>query len=198
MQILNARIIRWSRNWWPLLAWATATVLSFQSLLYIGERFAAVTSGYRPFDLQNPLSRGDILTQLPAYTTSSRSLYWIFIIADTIFPVVAAMPLVLLLAKVLGAIGQLWSTLILGRGFALTPLLLAVLDWVENAFFVATVALYPQDIAVWVALAVATKVTKIALIAGCNIMLVGLVIYAGVRWLLARRQHAPERPTIGQ
>ncbi|CAA9226919.1 MAG: hypothetical protein AVDCRST_MAG93-707, partial [uncultured Chloroflexia bacterium] len=68
----------------------------------------------------------------------------------------------------------------------------------ENAFFVATVALHPQDITVWATLAVATKVTKVTLIAGGNITLVGLAVYAGVRWLLARRQPAPERPTIGQ
>jgi hypothetical protein len=198
MHGLNQRIIRWSRNWWALLAWATASLLSLQSLFYIGERFAAVTSGYRPFDLQNPLGRDDILAQLPAYTATSRSLYWVFIGADMIFPVVAAMPLVLLLAKALQAIGRPWATLALGRGFALTPLLIAALDWVENAFFVATVALYPQDITGWAAFAAGTKVTKLSLIGGCNITLVSLAVYAGVRLLLARRQHAPEHPTTGR
>ncbi|CAA9357896.1 MAG: hypothetical protein AVDCRST_MAG93-7468, partial [uncultured Chloroflexia bacterium] len=138
MQRINARIIRWSRNWWAHLACAIASVLSFQSLLFIGDRFAAVTGGYRPFDLQNPLGRGDIMAQLPTYSATSRNLYWIFIGADMIFPLVGAVPLMLLLSRVLQAIEEPWSAIASNRGLALTPFLLTVLDWVENAFFVAT------------------------------------------------------------
>jgi len=195
MRSLNSLIIRWSRPWWPLLAAAAAGFGSFQLLLLIGDRFATVTGGYRPFDLQNPLSLAEMVEQLPRYTEASRTLYWIFIVADMVFPVVAALPLVLLLAKALRAIGGAWTGRALRRGLALTPLLVAVLDWVENGFFVATVALYPGDITVWATLALVMKATKIGLLALSNTAIAGLAFYAGIRWLHARRR--PSTPDWG-
>lgn len=90
MRALNRLIIQWSRRWWMFVVAAVASALSFQSLYVIGERFERVTAGYAPFDLQNPITVAAILEQLPAYTDASRTLYWVFIAADTIFPVIAA------------------------------------------------------------------------------------------------------------
>ncbi len=163
-------------------------------LLLIGERFAAVTGGYRPFDLQNPLSLPAIVQQLPRYTEASRRLYWIFIAADIVFPVVAALPLALLLGKALRGIDREWAGLALRRGLALAPLLLAALDWIENGFFVATVALYPRDITAWATLALATKGTKVGLLALSNTAIACLALYAGIRWLQARRRLSTPDP----
>ncbi|HZG69055.1 MAG TPA: hypothetical protein VEZ12_20145, partial [Herpetosiphonaceae bacterium] len=106
MERLNDLIIRRSHRWWPLLATGVAGLASFQLLVLIGERFAAMTGGYRPFDLQNPLALGEMLQQLPRYTQASRTLYWLFIAADMVFPVAAALPLALLLAKALRGIDR--------------------------------------------------------------------------------------------
>ena len=195
MRSLNDLIIRWSRPWWPLLAAAAASFGSFQVLRLIGERFAAVTGGYRPFDLQNPLSFPEMVQQLPRYTEVSRTLYWIFIVADMVFPVVAALPLALVLAKVLRGIGRPWAGRGLQHGLALTPLLVVVLDRVENGFFVATVALYPGDITAWATLALVMKATKVGLLALSNTAIAGLAFYAGIRWLHARR--SPSTPDWG-
>ena len=194
MRSLNDLIIRWSRPWWPLLAAAAAGFGSFQVLRLIGERFAAVTGGYRPFDLQNPLSLAEIVEQLPRYTVASRTVYWIFIAADMVFPVVAALPLALVLAKVLRGIGRPWAGRGLQHGLALTPLLLAVLDWIENGFFVATVALYPRDITAWATLALTIKATKVGLLALSNTAIACLVLYAAIRWLKARRRPSTPEP----
>ncbi len=199
MRGLNNLIIRWSRPWWPLLAAAAAGFGSFQLLLLIGERFATVTGGYRPFDLQNPLSLAEMVEQLPRYTEASRTLYWIFIVADMVFPVVAALPLALLLAKALRGTGRRWARRALQRGLAFRPLLVAVLDWVENGFFVATVALYPRDITAWATLALAMKATKIRLLALSNTAIAGLALYAAIRWLRLRgRPSTPDTDRRGR
>ena len=187
MQRLNDLIIRWSRHWWPLLAAAVAGLVTFQLLDLIGQRFAAVTGGYQPFDLQNPLSLQAIEEQLPRYTAASRTQYSIFIAADMIFPVAAALPLALLLAKTLRGVDRGWAASALRRGLALTPFLVAVLDWIENGFFVAVVALYPRAIATWATLALAMKTTKVGLLVLLNPMIAGLALYAVIAWLAARR-----------
>jgi hypothetical protein len=187
MRRLNDLIIRWSRRWWPLLAAAVAGLVSFQLLVLIGERFAAVTGGYQPFDLQNPLSLQAMQEQLPRYTAASRTLYWIFIAADMVFPVAAALPLALLLAKALRGIDRVWAASALRRGVALMPFLVAVLDWIENGFFVATVALHPREITTWATLALAMKTTKVGLLLLLNPMIAGLALGAMIAWLAARR-----------
>ena len=188
MQGLNDLIMRWSRGWWRLLAAVVAGLLSFELLVLIGERFAAVTGGYRPFDLQNPLSLVEMLRQLPRYTAASRTLYWLFIAADMVFPVVAALPLALLLAKALRGVNRAWAASALRRGLALTPFLAAVLDWIENGFFVATVALYPREITTWATLALAMKITKIGLLACLTPMIAGLALRAAIAWRAAHRR----------
>ncbi len=79
--------------------------LSVHLLVLMGDHVAVVTGGYRPFDLQNPITLPEMLQQLPRYTAASRSVYWIFTAADMVFPVGAALPLALLLAKALRRIG---------------------------------------------------------------------------------------------
>jgi hypothetical protein len=192
IRALNGLIMRWSQLWWMFLAAAIASALSFQSLFVIGERFERVTAGYAPFDLQNPLTLATIWEQLPAYTEASLMWYWAFIAADMIFPVFGALPLALVLAWALRTLGTPWATRALASGAALTPFVAALLDWVENGFFVATVALYPQDVTFWATLAVATKSVKVGFLLVSSPAIFGLAGLAALRWLVTRAQR-PKR-----
>ncbi len=99
MQTMNWMILRWSQDW---RAW----IASVPSLFLIGDRFAAATSGYQPFDRQNPLAA--VLEQRPLSSAESRAISWLFVLADTIFPALGAL---------------------VGRGLALRPFVVTLLDW---------------------------------------------------------------------
>lgn len=185
---LNSLIVRWSYRWWSIALTIVAFAISFWSLFVIGDQFAAVTAGYDPFDLQNPLSVEQIYAQLPAYTAASRTIYWVFIAADTVFPLLGGLMLSLLFALALRGLGTPWASRLLAGGGALIPMGSAVLDWVENIVFVAAVALFPRDIALWAMLAVGTKSTKIAFLILSNIGLIGLAGYAVIHRGAARRR----------
>lgn len=91
-----------------------------------------------------------------------------------------------MLARVLYAVDTAWANRALASGSALTPFVAAVLDWVENGFFVASVTLYPQDVTLWATLAVATKSLKVGFLMVCGPTILGLAGVAAVRWVAAR------------
>lgn len=188
MSRLNRLILSWSRSWWLLLGVVLLFVLSFQSLFIIGDWFAAITAGYQPFDLQNPLSVAAVLAQLPSYTSQSRAIYGLFVVADTIFPALGVLPSALVLARSLEALGITRTRPALASRLVLVVLLPAPLDWLENACYVAAIGLYPGDVTLWATLGVTLKATKIGLGLACNLAILPISMYAVWRWAVPRLQ----------
>jgi hypothetical protein len=93
--------------------------------------------------------------QLPLYTNTSRWLYGVFMIVDTIFPALAAIFMSLLWAWMLMAKENAVLSLIARSGILFLPFIASLLDWMENVGFMSTVLLYPErilwitDVAVW-------------------------------------------------
>lgn len=183
MQSLNRIILRLSRDWRAWLASVLLFALSFWSLFLIGDRFAAATGGYQPFDLQNPLAVAAVLEQLPVYTAESRAIYWLFVVADTIFPALGALPFALLLGRGLLTL----SPALAGRGLALAPFVVTLLDWVENACYLLAIQLFPADVTLWATLGVGLKSTKIAFGIVSNLVILVLALAAAFRWVQSRR-----------
>lgn len=193
MNWLNNRVLDWARSWWAILAVFIGFQVSFQALFVIGDWFAGTTAGFQPFDLQNPLALEQVRQQLPAYTNESRSIYRLFILADTIFPPLATLFFSLVFARSLQSIGSRWAERWLSSGIVLLPCVVAVLDWVENVCFALTIWLYPQDVTLWATLAIGLKTTKIAFSVVCNPVVIALAMYAIGRWLLSRLRSWPLR-----
>jgi hypothetical protein len=182
MQTLNRIILRWSRDWRAWLASVLLFTLSFQSLFVIGDWFAAATAGYQPFDLQNPLAVATVLEQLPAYTAESRALYWLFVLADTIFPALGALPFALLLGRALLTL----SPRLAARGLSLIPFVATILDWLENSCYILAIQLHPADVTLWATLGVALKNSKIAFGFVSNLVILVLALVAAVLWFQRR------------
>jgi len=187
MNRVNTLIRRWSSGWKGLLAVVVATALSLQLLFVIDTWFARATARYSTFDLQTPLSLADVREQLPAYTPESRAIYWVFVVADTFFPLFGSLISALLLARVLRYLQSRWSRQALDGGWALLPLLPAVMDWIENLLFLLTIYGYPRNIAVFATSAIALKYCKVALGAVTNAAILGLTLSALGRRLAAGR-----------
>jgi hypothetical protein len=183
MQTLNRILLRWSQDWRAWLASVLLFALSFQSLFLIGDWFAAATAGYQPFDLQNPLGVADVLAQLPSYTAESRAIYWLFVLADTIFPALGAVPFALLLGRALLTLRPALAQ----RGVALVPSVVTLLDWVENVCYVLAIQLYPADVTPWAILGVALKNTKLGFGIVSNLLILVLALVAAGRWAQSRR-----------
>jgi hypothetical protein len=182
LQTLNRIILRWSQDWRAWLASVLLFALSFQSLFLIGDQFAAATAGYQPFDLQNPLAVATVLEQLPAYSAESRAIYWLFVLADTIFPALGALPFTLLLGRALLTL----SPTLAGRGLALVPFVITLLDWVENVCYVLAIELYPANVTLWATLGVALKNSKIGFGIVSNLVILVLALIAAIRWAQRR------------
>ena len=183
MQTLNRVILRWSQDWRAWLVSVLLFVLSFQLLFLIGDWFAAATAGFQPFDLQNPLVVAAVLEQLPLYSAESRAIYWLFVVADTVFPALGAVPFALLLGRALLTL----SPTLAGRGLALIPFVVTLLDWVENVCYVLAIQLYPADVTLWATLGVGLKNTKIAFGIVSNLVILVFALVAAFRWLQRRR-----------
>jgi hypothetical protein len=182
IQTLNRIILRWSQDWRAWFASVLLFALSFQSLFLIGDQFAAVTAGYQPFDLQNPLAVATVLEQLPAYSAASRAIYWLFVLADTIFPALGVLPFALLLGRALRTL----SPALAGRGLALVPFVVTLLDWVENVCYVLAIHLYPANVTIWATLGVALKNSKIGFGIISNLVILILALVAAVLWARQR------------
>ena len=183
MQTLNLVILRWSQDWRAWLASLLLFTLSFQSLFLIGDWFAAATGAYQPFDLQNPLAVTAVLEQLPAYTAESRAIYWLFVVADTIFPALGGVPFALLLGRALLTL----SPTLAGRGLALIPFVVTLLDWAENVCYLLAIELYPADVTLWATLGVGLKNSKIGFGIASNLVILVLALIAAARWVRRRR-----------
>lgn len=84
-------MLRRSQNGWLFLGALLSFALTLVALLQVGERFATVTQGAEPFDLQNELTLNAIFTQLPTYTDQSHRLYLLFTLVDYLFPFCAGL-----------------------------------------------------------------------------------------------------------
>jgi hypothetical protein len=188
MNALNRIILGWSWQWWAWPGSVLLFALSFWSLFVIGDQFAAATAGYQPFDLQNPLTVTEMLEQLPLYSAESRAIYWLFVLADTIFPALAALPFALLLGRALLTLHPGLAQ----RGLALVPFIAMLLDWVENICYVLAIQLYPADVTLWATLGVALKNTKIGFGVVSNFAILLLALVAAVRWAQLRYARGSE------
>jgi len=149
--------------------------LSFSAFTYISAEFAAVTQGYRPLDLQFPLTVEVIFQQLPAYTAASRHWYQLFAVMDFIYPPVASLLVMMIWG---GIINHYRSPLLMSlcnRGWLLLPMISALLDWLENIALLYVVHVSPEveayavaDVAVFLR---TLKLFSLAMLAGLTLVI---------------------------
>ncbi|MCE7982339.1 MAG: hypothetical protein DYG89_14180 [Caldilinea sp. CFX5] len=182
MKRLHQLILRCSQNGWLFLGALLGFALTLFALLQVGERFAAVTQGAEPFDLQNGLTLTAIFAQLPTYTDQSRRLYLLFTLIDYLFPLCAGLWVAGAAAFfVRHTLPVFYQRVVERRGFLLL-LLPTFFDWAENLTSAALIYLAPT--AHW--LATLVLLCKQAKLATLNVtqgvlLLLGLY-YVGVWW----------------
>ena len=128
--------------------WVVATFAGTAACIWIFNvvitpPFEAATSGYRPIDLQFPITVDLLQEQLPAYGPDSRRIYVWFQVVDFIFPALAGLFTALLWAWMVNLAGLAILDRLAGAGLLLVPFVPAVFDWLENVGFLILVFAYP-------------------------------------------------------
>ncbi|GBF05083.1 hypothetical protein DAERI_030249 [Deinococcus aerius] len=131
LTVLLVRTAGWG---WPIPVAGGLALLSFRVLRRTGRAFQAHTDGHEPFDFQNRLTAAGVTAQLGAYTPGSRRWYRAFFVADLVFPLVAALFLGLVWARLLSRAG-VWPARLLRWHAPLWPLLATGFDYGENVCF---------------------------------------------------------------
>ncbi|MHA7209949.1 hypothetical protein [Arthrobacter sp. MDT1-65] len=160
MHRLAAALVAGSRTWWVIAVGAVATAGSLILLQVVGARVDRLV-GYPPFDLQTPLGVEAVLSQAPLYEAPARRAYLLFLVVDTVFPLVASVLLCLVLARSLTVLERLRGLPSVNR-VVLIPLVGALFDWTENVFF-ALAIWNPDGLKSWAVIAVGVKAAKIVL-----------------------------------
>ena len=181
MKQLHQLVLRCSQNGWLFGGALLGFVLTLLALLQVGERFAAVTQGAEPFDLQNELTLTAIFAQLPTYSDLSRRLYLLFTFIDYLFPLCAGLWVAGAAAFFLRhAAPTLYQWLVQRQGFLLL-LLPTFFDWAENLTGAALIYVVPT--ARWLAtLLLLCKQAKLGTLYMTQGLVVLLALYSGVIW----------------
>jgi len=187
LQSLNDLMLRFSRSW-PLFL--LAAVVTFGSLYLftgvIGPRFAELTGGSPPFDLQNALTVDQVYEQLPAYPEDARRLYYLFSAIDFAFPLFASLFLAAIAAfslRYLWPTGYDWVT---ERRLWVLLLLPAVFDWAENVFALTVITNYGQELRGAAAMLIYAKLGKLSLVTVSQLLAWGLLLLAAIKWVRVR------------
>lgn len=185
MKRLHQLILRCSQNGWLFLGALLGFALTLFALLQIGVRFAAVTQGAEPFDLQNDLTLNAIFTQLPIYTDQSRRLYLLFTLIDYLFPLCAGLWVAGAAAFfVRYTLPVFYQRMVERQGFLLL-LLPTFFDWAENLASAALIYLAPT--VHWLAtLLLLCKQAKLTTLYATQGLLLLLGLFYGVAWLRQR------------
>lgn len=187
MQSLNDLMLRFSRSW-PLFLLAAVVTLGSLYLFtgVIGPRFAELTGGSPPFDLQNALTVDQVYEQLPAYPEGARRLYYLFSAIDFAFPLFASLFLAAIAAfslRYLWPTGYDWVT---ERRLWVLLLLPAVFDWAENVFALAVITAYGQELRSAATMMIYAKLGKLSLAAVTQLLAWGLLLLAAIKWVRVR------------
>jgi len=173
------------------LAVLLGPALLFIVLMPVAQRFAAVTAGLPPFDLQNELTAAAVVEQLPSYTDASRRWYYLFTAADYVFPAFASL--------FLGATGVFF----LRRGFpaAFARLdhwrvfalyfLPAFFDWTENVVSLVVILGDPAGLDTTAPLLVLAKQAKLATLTVLQGLTWPVVAVSAAAWAWRARPRAP-------
>jgi hypothetical protein len=176
MTRLHTLILRTSRSLGAFLALALAFGLLLIALLRTGDAFARVTSGYRPFDLQNGLGVENIATQLPLYTDASRRFYALFALFDAVFPLVGGLMTAAAAAFLTGRTSPVTYARIEARRGFLAFMLPTLFDWLENIVILVTLFAAPPGIRVLWGMLVAFKKLKLASLAVSQVAVLSLAV----------------------
>jgi len=187
MQSLNDLILRFSRSW-PLFLLAAG--ITFGSLYLftgvIGPRFAELTGGHLPFDLQNSLTVDQVYEQLPGYPEDARKLYYLFSVIDFAFPVFASLFLAAIAAfslRYLWPAGYDWFT---ERRLWVLLLLPALFDWTENVFALSVITAHGHELRSAAAMMIYAKLGKLSLTVLAQLLSFALLLLAAIKWLSIR------------
>lgn len=180
-------ILRFSHSW-PLFLLAAAITFGSVYLFtgVIGPRFAALTGGSLPFDLQNTLTVEQVFAQLATYPEDARRLYYLFSAIDFAFPLFASLFLAGVAAFALRYLwprGYDWVTT---RRLWVLLLLPALFDWAENVFALTVIMAYGQELRTAAALMIYSKVAKLSLMTVAQVLGWGLLLLAGLKWAVVR------------
>jgi len=138
--------------------------------------YQAVSGGADPFDIQFPLTAQMIGVQLGLLTRQSIDAYRNFMIADTLFPPLNGMLLVLLWAWLLGRLKSPRLDGVYDAGFWVVPLLPAVADLAENVLFYRIIAAAPAAMPETIDTVVAVHGTKLRLLSMVMMLTAVLIV----------------------
>lgn len=182
MKRLQQLVLRCSQNGWLFVGALLGFALTLFALLQVGERFAIVTQGAEPFDLQNELTVSAIFAQLPTYTDQSRRLYLLFTLIDYLFPLCAGLWVAAAAAFfVRHTLPTFYQRMVERQGFLLL-LLPTFFDWAENLTGAALIYLAPATH--WLAtLLLLCKQAKLTTLYATQGLLLLLGLFYGLAWL---------------
>jgi hypothetical protein len=186
LRALNQLIIRVSGNGWLFIVTTAVAFTSLSILIRIGESFPAVAGGAQPFDLQNSLTAGQVLSQLALYTDEAEQQYLVFTAIDYVFPFAAGLFLAAIAAFCLrrsfpGAYAAMESR-------SLYPLLMAgsLFDWCENIAALTAILSWPDTPDGVASAIVIAKRFKLTLVIGTQILVGLLLLATAAKWLVGR------------
>ena len=186
LRALNQLIIRISSSGWLFLATVVLAFGSLAALLQIGQRFPAVAGGAEPFDLQNALTAGQVLEQLPLYTEAAYRQYYLFTAIDYLFPLAAGLFQAAIATFCLRYAWPRAYAAITARQLLPLLLLATLFDWCENIAAITAITAWPDTTATMAGALVAAKKLKLGFLGAAQGVTLLLLAAAVVRWVMRR------------
>jgi len=133
-----------NRRW--IWAMFLLTVVTFYLMAFvIAPQFSVATGGLRPFDMNFGIGAERVYADLPAYTTTARTLYAWFAIVDYVYPFSLAAFFALLWAWWFRRLPMPMFLRLKSAGVLLLPFVFTLIDWSENVGFLWVIFAYPSE-----------------------------------------------------
>lgn len=194
LRALQDQVLRISRTGWLYLVVTALAIASLLVLQQIAAAFRPLAGGMDPLDLQHTLAASEIYPQFAGYEPGARDLYLRFALIDLGFPLFSGLFLAATIAYALRSSAPGVYQRLADRRLLLLPLLGTVFDWAENLAVLTALVRYPVESGALPALIVAAKRAKLACVTGFNLLMLGLLAYAAVRYTAARFRRAEPGP----
>jgi hypothetical protein len=186
MNSLTQFFVQATKQWWVVVLIFFLNFASFRILFGLEHRFTQLT-GTKVFDTQNDLTAQKLLEQLPTYTGEARPAYNAFAAFDYLFPLVAAVFLVVLWTLLLKVNPNKLAKGLLHQNFSLLPFSATLFDWLENLSIAGVLQTSDNPNMFLVNLVIIFKRLKLASLGVTGLLTIALILFTAITLLLKGR-----------
>jgi hypothetical protein len=176
-----------TKKWWVVIFVFLLNFASFRILFGLEHRFTNLT-GLKVFDTQNDLTAQRLLEQLPAYVGETRRAYTAFAAFDYVFPIVAALFLVMVWTLLLRVNTTRLAKRLLNCNVSLLPLVVTLFDWLENISIAGVLATTASPNSIFVNAVILFKRLKLAGLFTTGFLSVVLLLFTVGSFVMTRRR----------